>query len=126
MNEDTPEGVNRIDWKTKEDARLCYSISDVAQMYNISEVTLRYWEREGAFTVPRFTAGGNRYYGREQLEVIDQLNFLIYGQGFTLKGAMERIGHPVTLERVEIHDRLRRIRDELSHTSELLDHFSKE
>ncbi|MDO4771452.1 MerR family transcriptional regulator [Porphyromonas sp.] len=102
----------RVDWKTKEDMKLCYSISEVARMYGISEVTIRYWEREGAFT-PRRSASGTRYYHREHLIIIDKLNYLIYQKGLTLKAAMGRLHGDTTGLEVKVIDRLQGIAEHL-------------
>lgn len=112
--------IRRIDWENNPETRLCYSISEVARMYDLSEVTLRYWEQEGAFTPRRSAPGGNRYYHREQLEVIDKLNFLIYGQGFTLQAAKEHLRSPVLEERIQIYHRLRKLHNELRETAEMI------
>lgn len=108
----TKKKTLRVDWKNKTDMKLCYSIKEVAQMYGISEVTIRYWEREGAFT-PRRSASGTRYYHREHLIIIDRLNYLIYQKGFTLKAAMSRLHGEVTGLEVKVIDHLQSIAERL-------------
>ncbi len=115
----------RIDWKNKGDMKLCYSISEVAQMYGLSEVTLRYWEREGAFTPRRTGSGGNRYYHREHLIVIDKLNHLIYRKGLTLKAALLRLKDESTSREIEVIDRLRLIRERLRTLSDSAEELLK-
>lgn len=113
----TKKKTVQVDWKNKKDMKLCYTISEVAQMYGISEVTIRYWEQEGAFK-PRRSASGTRYYHREHLVVIDKLNYLIYQKGFTLKAAMSRLHVDVTDLEVKVIDHLRSIAERLRNISQ--------
>lgn len=107
----------RVDWKNKKDMKLCYTIREVAEMYGISEVTIRYWEQEGAFK-PRRSTSGTRYYHREHLIVIDRLNYLIYQKGFTLKAAMSRLDEEDTEIEIKVIDHLHNILDRLKGLSD--------
>lgn len=113
----TKKKTVQVDWKNKTDMKLCYTISEVAQMYGISEVTIRYWEQEGAFK-PRRSASGTRYYHREHLIVIDKLNYLIYDKGFTLKAALSRLHVDTTEIEVKVIDHLKNIAERLRKISE--------
>lgn len=112
--------VNLPNWRTTSSSKLYYSVSEVAEMYNISEVTIRYWEQEGALQVPRYKKGGARYYGRPQLEVIDKLYFLIYAQGLTLKAAKRNLKAGSVNARYRMYNMLCELKKELEETNDLL------
>ena len=56
--------------------KLFYSISEVAAMFNVSETLLRFWEKEFEELHPRKDGHGNRYYTREDQEVIKRIKYI--------------------------------------------------
>jgi DNA (cytosine-5)-methyltransferase 1 len=58
------------------------SISEAAEILNISEDTLRRWDKEGKL-VPIRSAGGQRIYSRTQLEIFRD-NLFISAQDWVL------------------------------------------
>ena len=42
--------------------KLYFSISEVAQMFDVNESTLRFWEKKFTLIKPRRNAGGTRFY----------------------------------------------------------------
>ena len=48
--------------KKNKDLKLYFSISEVAQMFDVNESTLRFWEKEFDIINPRKTSKGTRFY----------------------------------------------------------------
>ena len=65
-----------------------YSIGEVAEMFDINETTLRYWEKEFSQISPKKTGGKMRRYTQDDIE-------------------------QVTVQTVEVIERLRTVRTEL-------------
>ena len=51
--------------KKNKDLKLYFSISEVAQMFDVNESTLRFWEKEFDQIRPRKTGKGTRSYRQE-------------------------------------------------------------
>jgi MerR family transcriptional regulator/heat shock protein HspR len=62
-----------------------YTISAVAEMYNIHPQTLRLYEREGLL-IPSRTGGNTRLYGQEDLERLETILNLTRDLGVNLAG----------------------------------------
>ena len=72
-----------------------FSISEAAALCGVKAHVLRYWEQEFPQLSPLKRRGNRRYYQKHDLLLVRQIRILLYGQGFTIHGARERIGqHP--------------------------------
>ena len=56
--------------KKDKNLKLFYSISEVAQMFDVNESTLRFWEKEFDIIHPRKTEKGTRYYKQEDIDAV--------------------------------------------------------
>ncbi len=72
--------------------KLYYSIKEVAEMFDLNESTLRYWETEFPFLKPK-TAGPNkvRQYSEKDIEQIRLIHNLVKVRGFKLAAAKKII-----------------------------------
>lgn len=62
---------------TMEKNNRTLTISQLSNLLNVSKPTLRYWEKEFAgILVPRRTAGGQRRYTAEHIEVVREIRSL--------------------------------------------------
>ena len=69
-----------------------YSISQVNALTGVPKSTLRFWEKEFAeFLVPLRTTGNQRRYGAQTVELIEKIDQLVNGEGYTLEGARRKI-----------------------------------
>lgn len=100
---------------TKKDLKLYFSISEVAQMFNVTETLLRYWEKEFPSITPRKAGRGIRQYTKEDIEEIRLVYHLVKERGMTLQGARDMIKRDKggTNKQIEVIERLKAIRDEL-------------
>ena len=72
--------------------KLYYSIKEVAEMFDLNESTLRYWETEFPFLKPK-TAGPSkvRQYSERDIEQIRLIHNLVKVRGFKLAAAKKII-----------------------------------
>ena len=90
--------------------KLYFSISEVAQMFDVNESTLRFWEKEFDQIRPRKTGKGTRSYRQEDL-----VYHLVKERGMTLAGARQKLKEnpETTIRHEEIVNRLKQIKEEL-------------
>ncbi len=101
--------------KKDKNLKLYYSISEVAQMFEINESTLRYWEKEFDMINPRKTPKGTRFYKQEDIDAIRLIYHLVKERGMTLAGARQKLkdNKDTTVRQEEIVHRLKQIKEEL-------------
>lgn len=95
--------------------KIYYSISEVAEMFKINQSNLRFWEKEFDKLKPRRNEKGTRFYTEKDLEIINQIIFLVKDQNLTLKGAKRKITQKmdVVAKQQRIVERLKKVRQEL-------------
>ncbi|MDO4756843.1 MAG: MerR family transcriptional regulator [Parabacteroides sp.] len=103
--------------------KLYFSIKEVAQMFDINESTLRFWEKEFNQIRPRKTGNGTRSYRKEDIESIRLIYHLVKERGMTLAGARQKLKQnpETTIRHEEIVNRLKQIKDELLELKEAFD-----
>lgn len=101
----------------EKNLKLYYSISEVAQMFDLNESTLRYWEQEFPFLRPK-TKGPSkvRQYSEKDIEQIRLIHNLVKVRGFKLAAAKKIItsNRDGADKTAEVLERLAGIRDELT------------
>lgn len=92
-----------------------YSISEVADYFEVTQTTLRHWEDSFEFLSPRKNAKGDRQYTAEDIEDIRLIYTLLKERQFTIKGAIEHIKtqRKALTNRLTALNTLRGVRDEL-------------
>ena len=68
-------------------AKLLYTMGEVAERLGESTSAVRYWSNYK----PSRNAKGNRLFHPEDVETLEQVQFLVKKQGMTLDGAMARL-----------------------------------
>lgn len=111
-----------------KDLKLYYSISEVAQMFDVNESLLRFWEKEFPQLSPKKGSRGVRQYRKEDIETVKLIYHLVKERGMTLPGVRQRMkdNKETTLRNFEIVDRLKTIREELLSMKKALDGFTYE
>lgn len=84
-------------------------------MIGVSEVTLRFWEKEFPSIKPQKAGRNIRQYSKEDIEEIRKVHHLLKEKGMTIEGARQTLaqtgkGQDVRLDAIQ---RLKFIRDEL-------------
>lgn len=108
---------------SKKNLKLFYSITEVAQMFDLRESTLRYWEKEFKDLSPKKTEGGTRQYQEKDIELVSTIHYLLRKKGMTLDGARQQLEYKkdATTRQVEVIQRLTDIQDELKGILKALD-----
>ena len=99
-----------------KDLKLYYSIGEVAQMFNVSETLLRFWEQEFPTIKPQKAGRGIRQYTKADIEQVKLVYHLVKERGMTLQGARDTIRRDKskTVNRnIEVIEKLKEIRSEL-------------
>ena len=74
----------------KKNLKTYYSIREVAEMFDLNESTLRYWEQEFTFLRPKTTGAAKiRQYQEKDLEQIRLIHNLVKVRGFKIAAARE-------------------------------------
>ena len=76
---------------TEKSHKLYYSIKEVAQMMNVSESLLRYWETEFPHLRPKTTGNKVRQYTDKDIAQIKVIYNLVKERGFKLAAARKII-----------------------------------
>lgn len=69
--------------------KLYYSIGETSKMFDLPVSTLRYWENEFDMIKPRKNKKGDRFFSKNDINIIRTIHYLTKIKGFTLKGAKE-------------------------------------
>lgn len=101
--------------KKEKNTKLYFSISEVAQMFEVNESTLRFWEKEFDVIKPRKTTKGTRFYRQEDIDSVRLIYHLVKERGMTLAGARQKLkdNRETTIRQEEIVNRLKQIKEEL-------------
>ena len=70
--------------------KLFYSISEVADMLQISQSNLRFWEKEFPQLKPQRSRGNIRLYSEKDIETVKQI-MLLKKQNLKLEGAKKKL-----------------------------------
>ncbi|MBK6339519.1 MAG: MerR family transcriptional regulator [Bacteroidetes bacterium] len=110
-------------YKEKKIEKLYYSISEIADMFSVSQSLIRYWESEFEVLNPRKNGKGNRMFTQKDIGHFRKIYDLVKEKGFTLEGARKKLkdgDEPENLELGEIVKKLKEIKTFLTQLDELL------
>ena len=106
--------------------KLYYSIKEVAELFDLNESTLRFWETEFPYLKPK-TSGPNkvRQYTEKDIEQIKLIHNLVKVRGFKLAAAKKIINsnRDGADKRAEVLTRLLGVRDELQALKKQMDYL---
>jgi DNA-binding transcriptional MerR regulator len=94
------------------DAKLYYSIGEVATMFNVNASLIRFWEKEFDIIKPKKNNKGNRLFTIQDIDNLKIIYHLVKERGFTLEGAKNKLknNRKETIENVEIVQSLQQIK----------------
>lgn len=95
--------------------KLYYSISEVAEMFDVSETLLRYWEKEFPTIAPKKAGRNIRQYTQEDIEAVRLVHNLVKVRGLKIAAARDILkkNKEGTQNVAEVIDRLQQLREEL-------------
>lgn len=103
--------------------KLYYSISEVAEMFGLTETLLRYWEKEFPTISPKKSGRNIRQYSQADIDQIRLVYNLVKVRGMKLAAARKALKNSrEEIERnLEVMERLEAVRDELVSLKKELD-----
>ena len=72
-----------------EPEKIYWKIGEAAELLELPQYVLRYWETEFPELRPRKTGSGRRIYGRADLELLRKLKRLLHEERYTIAGARQ-------------------------------------
>ena len=76
--------------------KLYFTIGEVARICSLKTHVMPYWEQEFHQLNPVKRGANRRYYTRKDVLLVQRIQRLIYGQGYTTEGARLKLGGSVT------------------------------
>jgi len=100
---------------TNKDLKKYFSIQEVAQMYDVNESLLRYWETEFPHLSPKRAGRGVRQYTKEDIKLVGVIHDLVKRRGMKISAAREvlRKNKEGAYRSNEAIDKLKEIRAQL-------------
>jgi DNA-binding transcriptional MerR regulator len=77
--------------KARVQKRLYYKIGEACKALGIQPYVLRYWETEFPALAPSKSRSGQRVYSEKEMEIIQRIKELLYGEGYTIAGAKKKL-----------------------------------
>ncbi len=79
------------DQKKEKAPNALRTISEAADMLDVPQHVLRFWETKFSQIKPLKRNGGRRFYRPQDIDVLQQIKHLLYNQGYTIKGAKKAV-----------------------------------
>ena len=100
---------------TNKDLKKYYSISEVAEQFNVAESLLRFWEQEFPQLKPHKAGRNIRQYTKEDIKMVQIIYNLVKVRGLKLAAARKLLNKNKegTVNVAEAIDKLKNIRSEL-------------
>jgi DNA-binding transcriptional MerR regulator len=90
--------------------KIYYSIGEVAELFEVNQSLIRYWEKEFDILKPQKNKKGNRLFTKQDINNLRIIYHLVKERGYTLSGA---------------RDKLRYNREDIEKTVEIIDSLQK-
>ena len=106
--------------------KLYYSIKEVAEMFDLNESTLRYWEQEFPFLKPKVSGAAKiRQYQEKDIEQIRLIHNLVKERGFKLAAARKILtqNRKGVEKKADVLERLISVRAELQDLKKQMDYL---
>ena len=109
-------------YKKPKIEKVFYSISEVAEMFDVNTSNIRFWENEFDILKPHKNKKGNRLFTLEDIENLKIIYHLLKEKGMTIKGAQKKLkdNKEDTLQNFEVVSRLQEIKQMLLEIKEEL------
>lgn len=102
-------------YKKPKIEKLLYSISEVAEMFDVNISLIRFWEKEFDIIKPVLNKKGNRQFTPKDIDHFHLIYNLVKEKGMTLKGAQKKLkeNKDSTVKNFEIIKHLQNIKADL-------------
>ncbi|HOL22866.1 MAG TPA: MerR family transcriptional regulator [bacterium] len=68
-----------------------YYIGEVSKIVELPAHIIRFWEKELSFIKPLRDQKGHRIYTEKDIEKINRIKFLVYNEGYKIKGVKRKL-----------------------------------
>lgn len=68
-----------------------YYIGEVSKTVDVPEHIIRFWEKEFSVINPLRDQRGHRIYTQKDIEIINNIKFLVYNKGYRIKGVKKKL-----------------------------------
>ncbi len=68
-----------------------YYIGEVSKIVELPAHIIRFWEKELSFIKPLRDQKGHRIYTERDIEKINRIKFLVYNEGYKIKGVKRKL-----------------------------------
>lgn len=83
--------IKDMPYKEKEIDKLYYSITEVAEIYNVNSSLIRFWEKQFPQIKPKKNKKGTRMFTRSDIETLGLIYHLVKEKGMTIDGAKRQL-----------------------------------
>lgn len=107
--------TNQVPYKEPKIEKYYYSIGEVANLIDIEQSAIRFWEEEFRSLKPHRNKKGNRLFTKKDIELVRLIHYLLKEKGMTLKGAQKKLrdNKEDTVNNFEIIKNLESVRSQL-------------
>ena len=100
-----------------------YSISEVAQMFEMNISKLRFWEEQFPTLTPKRDRSGDRKYTQDDIKHLQEIVELVENQGYTIDGAKKALDNKKKKKNVNqgVIDRLIEVKSFMTFLRDSLD-----
>lgn len=111
---------------TEKKLKLYYSIKEVAEMLDVSESMLRFWEKEIPMIKPKTTGNNIRQYTEQDIENIKVVYNLVKVRGFKLAAARKMLKEQknAVSSDTKVLETLIKLRDQLQEMKKQFDYLT--
>jgi DNA-binding transcriptional MerR regulator len=104
-----------VPYKKPKIEKVFFTISEVAEMFDVNTSNIRFWENEFDILKPHKNAKGNRMFTKEDIENLKLIYHLLKDRGMTIKGAQKKLkdNKADTIQNFEVVSKLQEIRQML-------------
>jgi len=109
-------------YKETKVEKLYFTISEVAEMFNVNASLIRYWEKEFDIIQPRKNKKGTRFFTKQDIDNFHLIYNLVKERGMTLRGAQKKLkeSREESMNNFEIIKSLKEIKEMLLEIKEEL------
>ncbi|MCM8776762.1 MAG: MerR family transcriptional regulator [Candidatus Omnitrophica bacterium] len=68
-----------------------YYIGEVSKMVELPAHIIRFWEKQLSFIKPLRDQKGHRIYTEKDIEKINRIKFLVYNEGYKIRGVKKKL-----------------------------------
>ena len=104
-----------MSYKEPKIEKIYYSISELAEMFNVNTSLIRYWDKEFDIIKHSKNKKGNRMFTKEDVKNFHLIYHLVKERGLTLKGAKLKLkeNKENTINNFEVIEKLKIIKNNL-------------